>query len=125
MDSDTTTTIASLKQRVREFVNERDWQQFHSPKNLVMALTIEAGELMEHFQWIGESESRAVADQPDRLAEVAEEVSDVFCYLLAIANELGIDLAESFRLKMIKNRQKYPVERYRGRFGDDDPSPVS
>ena len=118
--ADTTTTVAELKQVVAEFVAERDWQQFHSPKNISMAMAIEAAELMEHFQWISMQESREVVANKEKLAEVAEEISDVLCYLLAIGNELGVDLASALRAKMVKNRQKYPASEYRGRYGPED-----
>jgi len=118
--SDATTTIDELKQLVRRFVAERDWEQFHSPKNLSMALAIEAAELMEHFQWIDLAASRAIADEPEKLAAVGEELADVLAYSLALADELGLDLADAVRAKMVKNAQKYPVAEYRGRYGSED-----
>ena len=118
--SDSTTTVAELKQLVADFVARRDWRQFHAPKNLSMSLAIEAAELMEHFQWISPEESRRVADDPDRLAAVGEELADVLCYALAMANELGLDLSTAIRRKIAKNEQKYPVEEYRGRYGPED-----
>lgn len=120
---DTSTSIHALRQLVRTFVEERDWKQFHSPKNLSMALAIEAAELMEHFQWITADASRQLDDKAK--SDVGEELADVLCYSLAIANELGLDLSSTLNKKMIKNREKYPVEDYRGRFGKNDPSPVS
>src|SRR5437868_8851018 len=105
--SDQTTTLSDLRNLVRDFVEERDWRQFHSPKNLSMSLAIEAAELMEHFQWIETAESRLVSNDPAKLTEVRDELADVLCYLLAIANELGIDLSEAMRDKMIKNAIKY------------------
>ncbi len=118
--SDAKTTIDELKQLIQRFVAERDWEQFHSPKNLSMALAIEAAELMEHFQWVDLAASRAIADDPEKLAAVGEELADVFAYSLALANELGLDLAETVRAKMVKNAQKYPAEEYRGRYGPED-----
>jgi dCTP diphosphatase len=120
--TDADTTIASLRRQVQEFVDHRDWHQFHAPKNLAMSLAIEAAELMEHFQWLTPEQSRAVADQPDKLAKAAEELADVFCYVLAMANELGLDLSAALENKMAKNAEKYPVDQYRGRFGPDDPN---
>jgi NTP pyrophosphatase (non-canonical NTP hydrolase) len=76
--------------------------------------------LMEHFQWISPEQSRQVADDPDRLADVADELADVLCYALAMANELGLDLSAAIRGKMAKNEQKYPAEEYRGRYGPED-----
>ena len=118
---DSTTTLADLRDLVRRFVEERDWRQFHSPKNLSMSLAIEAAELMEHFQWIDIAESRAVRTQPQKLAQVREELADVLCYALALANELEIDLSAAVRDKMVKNAAKYPADRSRGRF---DPPPT-
>ncbi len=118
--ADSTTTLAELRKLVADFVEKRDWNQFHSPKNLSMSLAIEAAELMEHFQWLTLDESRAIADQPQKLAEVADELADVLCYALALANELQIDLAAAIRAKMEKNAQKYPADKYRGRFGPED-----
>ena len=114
--SDSQTTIAELRQLVDDFVDRRDWHQFHSPKNLSMSMAIEAAELMEHFQWISAEQSRAVAQQPQQLAAVGEELADVLCYALAMANELGLDLSTTVRQKIGRNEQKYPAEEYRGRF---------
>jgi NTP pyrophosphatase (non-canonical NTP hydrolase) len=121
MVNDATTTVAQLRHVVQQFVDRRDWHQFHTPKNLAMSMAIEAAELMEHFQWLTPEQSRAVAGQQDKLPEVADEMADVFCYLLAMANELGLDLAGALDTKMAKNARKYPEEEYRGRFGPDDP----
>ena len=114
--ADSSTTIAELREIVRRFVDERDWRQFHTPKNLSMSLAIEAAELMEHFQWIDAEESRRVGDDAAKLAEVRDEMADVLCYLLAIANELEIDLSDAIRDKMVKNAAKYPAELSRGRY---------
>jgi dCTP diphosphatase len=118
--SDQSTTLSELRKLVADFVAQRDWNQFHSPKNLSMSLAIEAAELMEHFQWLTIDQSRAVAQDSKKLSEVADELADVMCYALALANELQLDVAEVVRGKMIKNAQKYPAEEYRGRFGNDD-----
>jgi NTP pyrophosphatase (non-canonical NTP hydrolase) len=118
--TDATTTVASLREMVERFVGERDWHQFHSPKNLSMALAIEAAELMEHFQWIDLAESRDVAHDAQRLAAVGEELADVLCYAMAMANELGLDIASTMRKKMVKNALKYPVRKFRGRYGPED-----
>ncbi len=121
--TDTTATIAQLRRIVEEFVDRRDWHQFHTPKNLAMSMAIEAAELMEHFQWLTPEQSRGVAHQPEKLGEVADELADVLCYLLAMANELGLDLAAAMEGKMAKNAKKYPAEAYRGRYGPEDPNP--
>jgi NTP pyrophosphatase (non-canonical NTP hydrolase) len=117
---DDVTTVAELRQRVADFVAARDWEKFHAPKNISMALAIEAAELMEHFQWITAQASRQVGADRDKLAAVGEEMADVFCYLLALANELDVDLAETLQAKMVKNEQKYPADEYRGRYGPED-----
>jgi dCTP diphosphatase len=115
-NTDAITTVAELRQLVADFVAERDWSQFHSPKNVSMALAIEAAELMEHFQWLTTEDSRKLSDDPEKLAEVADELADVVGYSFALANELGIDLATAIRAKMIKNAQKYPAQEFRGRY---------
>ncbi|HJT77634.1 MAG TPA: nucleotide pyrophosphohydrolase [Gemmataceae bacterium] len=113
---DTTTTVASLRDAMRRFVAEREWEQFHSPKNLVMGLSVEAAELMEHFLWVENGASRQVAQDPARLGEVADEMADVACYLLALCNTLGIDLSDAIQTKLAKTALKYPAEKYRGRY---------
>ncbi len=120
---DSETSMKHLREVVRTFVDERDWQQFHSPKNLSMAMSIEAAELMEHFQWITPEASREL-DKEARAA-AGEELADVLCYALAIANELDLDLTSTLLKKMEKNRAKYPAAEFRGRYGMDDPNPVS
>ena len=120
--NDDETTIFQLRQVVDRFVAERDWHQFHTPKNLAMSLAIEAAELMEHFQWLTPEQSWQVADRSEKKAEVGEEISDVLCYLLALANELKLDLSTALEAKMVKNAEKYPVHRYRGLFGPEDPA---
>ena len=114
--SDSHTTLADLRQLVRQFVDERDWRQFHSPKNLSMSLAIEAAELMEHFQWIDAAASREVAADAEKLAAIRDELADVCCYVLALANELQLDISSAVRDKMIKNAQKYPADQSRGRY---------
>jgi dCTP diphosphatase len=114
--SDSSTTLKDLRDIVRSFVDEREWRQFHSPKNLSMSLAIEAAELMEHFQWIDAAESRRLKDDPAKLAEVRDELADVLCYVLALANELDLDLSAAIRDKMVKNTVKYPAEQSRGRY---------
>ena len=111
---DRETTVAELREVVESFVAARDWHQFHSPKNLSMSLAIETAELMEHFQWITTDESRTLDET--RLAAVREELADFLCYILAIANELEIDVSQALRDKMVKNEQKYPASDYRGRY---------
>jgi NTP pyrophosphatase (non-canonical NTP hydrolase) len=97
---------------VRSFVAARDWDQFHSPKNLAMALTVEAAELLEVFQWLTEEQSRAPT--PETRAAAADEIADVLIYLLQLAHKLGIDPAAAAREKLVANARKYPVEKSRG-----------
>ena len=104
--------IESLKLALREFATERDWAQFHSPKNLAAALTVEAAELLEHFQWLTEEQSKSLP--PDKLAEVAEELADVMLYLVQIADKLEVDLLDAAAAKLAKNALKYPVDRSKG-----------
>ena len=119
--TDHATTVAELRELVSRFVAERNWEQFHAPKNLSMSLAIEAAELMEHFQWIDAAESRRVGDDPAKLAVIRDELADVLCYALALANALNLDLSHAVRDKMVKNAVKYPAEQSRGRF---DPPPT-
>ncbi|MEX2175443.1 MAG: nucleotide pyrophosphohydrolase [Pirellulaceae bacterium] len=114
--NDSSTTIAELREVVAQFVADRDWRQFHSPKNLSMSLAIEAAELMEHFQWIDIAESRQASSDPAKLAAIGEEVADVLCYTLALANELKLDLSQAIRDKMVKNAAKYPAAQSRGKY---------
>jgi NTP pyrophosphatase (non-canonical NTP hydrolase) len=112
---DSTTTIADLKTRVQAFVRERDWEQFHSPKNLSMALAAETGELMEHFLWATPEQSHAITDDPVKRAKIADELADVVIYAIEFANITGLDIAAAIEAKMAANAVKYPVEKARGR----------
>ncbi len=114
---DTTTTLAELKEALREFAAEREWHPFHSPKNLSMGLAVEAAELMEQFLWIGTEESREISADPARLSEVADEIADVACYLLTLSYTLGLDLSDAIRIKIGKNAVKYPADQCRGHYG--------
>ena len=105
-------SLDDLKQRLREFARERDWEQFHSPKNLAMALIVEAGELVEHFQWLTEAQSQAL--DPDKREQVARELADVFIYLVRLADRLDIDLMDAAQRKMVLNAQRYPADKVRG-----------
>jgi NTP pyrophosphatase (non-canonical NTP hydrolase) len=117
---DATTTLATLKEAMRQFVAERSWEPFHSPKNLSMGAAVEAAELMEHFLWIDNDASRQVVHDPGKMGEVADEIADVACYLLALCNTLGLDLSEAIFAKLQKNALKYPAEKYRGRYKLND-----
>ncbi len=98
----------------REFVAEREWARFHTPKNLTMALAVEAAELMEIFQWLSQQEARTIQRDPAKGQAVTEEMADVFYYLLRLADVLKVDLERAFVEKMEKNRAKYPVRLARG-----------
>ncbi len=111
--SDATTTLRELKERTAEFVRERDWEQFHTPKNLSMSIAIEAAELMEHFQWLTATESRNLS--PQALADIGEELADNVIYALSLSNALGLDLSETVLDKMAKNIRKYPRDQVRGK----------
>jgi dCTP diphosphatase len=106
--------LLKLNDDIENFITERDWDQFHSVKNLSMALNVEASELLEIFQWMKEEESNLVASDPVVLQKVKDEVADVFLYLMRIVHKTEIDLEEVVREKMKKNAQKYPVELSRG-----------
>ncbi len=105
-------SIDQLRARVNQFVEARDWAQFHSPKNLAMAMIVEAGEVVEHFQWMTEDESRQLDDAQKE--QVGHELSDTFVYLLRIAEVCGIDLIEAANKKIDLNAKKYPVEKAKG-----------
>jgi NTP pyrophosphatase (non-canonical NTP hydrolase) len=114
--SDRSTLVGDLRDAWRQFIAERDWEQFHSPKNLVMALACEAAELMEHFQWIDNDESRRVVLDPAVRAAVADEIADVAGVIFALCNALDLDLSDAVRDKMARNARKYPVKHCRGKF---------
>ncbi len=104
--------LIALRDTVRTFVTERDWDQFHTPKNLSSALCVEAAELLEHFQWL----KLGTADElgPDKLQEVGHEMADVLVYLVRLADKLDVDLGAAVEEKMVLNRAKYPADKVRG-----------
>ena len=108
-----TDRLAELSDAVEAFVAERDWAQFHTPKNLAMSVAIEAAEIMEHFQWCTGEESRALA--PAKRAQVADEIGDVLIYLVRLGRALDIDIVAAATAKLARNREKYPVEKAKGR----------
>ncbi len=113
--NDATTTVQELKSRVLAFAREREWEQFHAPKNLSMALAAEAAELMEHFLWATSEASREVVKDSAKRAKIAEELADIVIYSLEFANVSGLDVAAAIEAKMAANAKKYPVEKARGR----------
>ncbi|OEU74127.1 MAG: NTP pyrophosphohydrolase [Desulfuromonadales bacterium C00003093] len=106
-------TLHDLKAQMAVFVRERDWEQFHSPKNLSMSIAIEAAEMMEHFQWLTVEQSRQLDDAAR--AEIGEELADILIYSLSMANILQLDLTATVLAKMEKNRRKYPADKVRGK----------
>lgn len=111
--SDAETTLQQLKDRMNQFVKERDWEQFHSPKNLSMSIAIEAAELMEHFQWLTVEQSKQL--EAAEKSEIGEELADIVIYALSLSNVLGLDLSQTIVDKMEKNIRKYPRDRVRGK----------
>ncbi len=102
-----------LIEQIRNFNKERDWEQYHTPKNLSMALMVEAGELAEHFQWLTQNQSKTLNNET--LEKVREEIGDVLIYLLNIADKLGIDPIAAAKEKILKNANKYPVNQIKGK----------
>lgn len=98
-----------------KFAKDRDWEQFHSPKNLVMALTGEVGELSEIFQWMTEADSRSAGANPATSQAIKDELADVLLYLVRLSSTLGVDLNEAVSQKLVKNAQKYPAEKVKGK----------
>jgi NTP pyrophosphatase (non-canonical NTP hydrolase) len=105
--------MENLRNAIQRFVSERDWEQFHSPKNLAMALSVEVSEIVEHFQWLTQEQSRNIP--PEKLAEVAQEIGDVMIYLVELSVQLGIDPIEAATKKVGSNSSKYPADLVRGK----------
>ncbi|MBH1977177.1 MAG: nucleotide pyrophosphohydrolase [Comamonadaceae bacterium] len=104
--------LQTLARQLQQFADARDWGPFHAPKNLASALTVEAGELLEHFQWLTEDQSRQLT--PNQKQAVAHEMADVLLYLVQLSTALDINLVDAAQAKMALNAQKYPVEQARG-----------
>jgi len=113
--NDERTTVETLKQEVLAFAKARDWEQFHSPKNLSMAIAAEAAELMEPLLWVTPEESRAAMTRPAKREALQDELADIVVYCLEFANQTDIDLTSAIRTKMARNAEKYPVDKARGR----------
>jgi NTP pyrophosphatase (non-canonical NTP hydrolase) len=114
--------LTALKQRLREFAQARDWDQFHAPKNLAMALSVETAELVEHFQWLTEQQSTSLS--PATRQQVALEMADVFIYLLRLADKLDVDLIAAAWCKIDLNEKKYPAGEVRGKAGKRSRAPA-
>ena len=106
--------LNKLYEEIEQFTQERDWDQFHSQKNLAMALTVEASELMEIYQWVSETKSKELHQDPMMKVRIEDEIADIFIYLLRIIKKTDTDLEMAVKNKMQKNREKYPVELSRG-----------
>jgi dCTP diphosphatase len=106
------TELESLREQLRDFATARDWDQFHSPKNLAMALSVEAAELLEVFQWLTEEQSRSLT--PEAHAAASEEIADVLLYLIRLSDALGVDPIAAAQRKLVANAEKYPVDKARG-----------
>ncbi|TXI37241.1 MAG: nucleotide pyrophosphohydrolase [Methylophilus methylotrophus] len=104
--------LEAIRNRLREFSDARDWDQFHSPKNLSMALSVEVSELVECFQWLTEDQSRSLTDE--QLSDISDEIADVQLYLVLLADKLGIDISIAVDQKIKKNEEKYPADKVKG-----------
>ena len=111
---DQNTTLAALRQRVAEFVAARDWEQFHVPKNLSIAVAVEAAELMEHFQWLSHEQAAVAMQDDEKRAAVADELADVLIYALSLANALDVDVSAAILNKLARNERRFPIEEWRG-----------
>lgn len=112
MDDDT--KISDLKRKIRQFCQERDWDQFHNPKDLAIGLSIEANELLELFLWKNQKEIESLLNNSEKKEKISEELADILYLLLRISDKYSIDLSESFKKKLEKNKQKYPIEKAKG-----------
>ena len=115
-ETDALTTVGELRQAVAAFVNARDWQPFHTPKNLSMSIAIEAAELMEHFQWLTPDEALAAVGKPAERAAVADELADIVIYCLSLSNALDLDVSSAVLGKLQTNEGRYPAGEFCGRF---------
>lgn len=122
--NDENTTIGQLKKRMADFIEERQWNKYHRPKNLAMSIAIEAAELMEHFQWLDHEEAQAALCDERSKERVADEMADILAFLLSLSTCTDIDLAAAFGKKLQKNELKYPAEAVKGHYqrpGGDQP----
>ena len=113
---DNKTLIKDIKKTVKDFVDEREWSQFHNPKNLSMSIAIESAELMELFQWLSKKEAVKAMSSGKLRKNAMDEIADVFIYLIAFCNENNIDIKQAIDRKMKKNKKKYPANTFKGRF---------
>jgi NTP pyrophosphatase (non-canonical NTP hydrolase) len=111
-----TITFDMLKSLVKQFIDERDWQKYHNPKNLAISISIEAAELMELFQWLTMEESILLKDNKRKFEKIKEEIADIIIYCISLGNVLDIDLSKAILDKIEKNKSKYPTSKYKGNF---------
>ena len=114
--SDNKTSITEIKNVIKKFVDDREWDKFHSPKNLSMSVAIEAAELMELFQWLSSDESKKMMRKGKLRDDSIDEVADVLIYAISFCNENNIDISDAINQKMKKNEKKYPADEFRGKF---------
>ncbi|MCK9356816.1 MAG: nucleotide pyrophosphohydrolase [Dehalococcoidia bacterium] len=114
--SDSTTTTGQLKRLVQQFVDEREWGKYHNSKDVALAINVEAGELLEVFEWVREHELLALEQDAEKRRHIGEEMADIIILCLNLANVLGFDVAETVGLKLEKNRRKYPADQVRGNY---------
>ncbi len=108
--TDEQTSVAALRAAIHNFVDARDWYQFHTPKHLAMSIAIEAAEIMEHFQWLTVEEGAALVEDADQRAVVADELADVLIYCLSFANSSGIDISNAIHKKLARNEGRFPIK---------------
>ena len=111
---DNETNIQEIKEKIKEFVKERDWEQFHHPKEVAISLSLEAAEVLELFQWKDKQDLEDIKNDKELMTKLKEELADVFMYAIDIANCTGIDITEAIIDKLKKNREKYPIEKSKG-----------
>jgi dCTP diphosphatase len=114
--TDSQTTLSQLRDAVRAFVTERDWSQFHNPKDLSISIAVEAAELLQEFQWLSYEQVLDACRDAEALGRVSFELADVLIYALSLANTLDLDVSEIVLAKLERSGRKYPAEQYRGRF---------
>lgn len=111
---DENTTIKDLKLMIREFVQKRDWQKFHTPRNLAESISIESAELLEIFQWFLKEDSSKIKQDPTRQERIRDELADILIYSLSLSNVMEIDITETIKGKLTKNENRYPVSKFKG-----------
>ena len=116
MVSDKTTRINELREKVKQFIESRDWTKYHNPKDVIISITIEAAELLELFQWVKESEIDKIIKNPQKFNKIEDELADVLIYCISLANALDIDISNIIINKIAKNISKYPVDKVKGNY---------